>query len=49
MCTRENTVAHILGAPYIDDVMSYNSLNNKVFCLIFVIFFQVVNDAAPFY
>ena len=23
MCTREDTLAHNLGAPYIDDVMSY--------------------------
>ena len=26
MCTREDTLAHILGAPYIDDVMSHNEL-----------------------
>ena len=26
MCTHEDTHAHILGMPYIDDVMSYNSL-----------------------
>ena len=26
MCTREDMLAHNLGAPYIDDVMSYNSL-----------------------
>ena len=26
MCTREDTLAHNLGAPYFDDVMSYNSL-----------------------
>ena len=26
MCTREDMLAHILGAPYFDDVMSYNSL-----------------------
>ena len=26
MCTREDGLAYILGAPSIDDVMSYNSL-----------------------
>ena len=26
MCTHEDTHAHNLGAPYIDDVMSYNLL-----------------------
>ena len=26
MCTREDTLAHYLGAPYFDDVMSYNLL-----------------------
>ena len=26
MCTHEDTLAHNLGALYIDDVMSYNSL-----------------------
>ena len=25
MCTRDDTLAHNLGAPYIDDAMSYNS------------------------
>ena len=25
MCTREDTFAQNLGAPYIDDAMSYNS------------------------
>ena len=29
MCTREDTLAHILGTPYIDDIMSYNSLTTK--------------------
>ena len=24
MCTSEDTIAHNLGVPYIDDVMSYN-------------------------
>ena len=23
MCTQEDTLAHILGTPYFDDVMSY--------------------------
>ena len=26
MCTREDMLAHILGAPFIDDVMRYNTL-----------------------
>ena len=26
MCTRKDTLAHNLGMPYIDDVMSCNSL-----------------------
>ena len=25
MCTREDTLTHILGTPCLDDVMSYNS------------------------
>ena len=25
MCTREDTLAHYLGAPFIDDVMRHNS------------------------
>ena len=29
MCTREDTLAHILGTLYIDDVMSYNLLTTK--------------------
>ena len=31
MCTREDTLAHILGAPYIDDVMSHNDLTTNIF------------------
>ena len=31
LCTREDMLAHILGAPYIDDVMSYNSLTTVVY------------------
>ena len=30
MCTPEDTLAHNLGAPYIDDAMSYNSLTTMV-------------------
>ena len=30
MCTRKETLAHILGAPRLDDVMSYNSLPTDV-------------------
>ena len=26
LCTREDMLAHMLGMPYIDDVMSYGSL-----------------------
>ena len=33
MCTSEDTPAHNLGAPNIDDVMSYNSLTTK-YCLV---------------
>ena len=29
MCTREDTLAHILGMLYIDDVMSYNLLTTQ--------------------
>ena len=29
MCTREDVLAHDLGAPCIDDVMSYNLLTTK--------------------
>ena len=30
MCTREDTLAHNLGAPHFDDVMSYNSLTASI-------------------
>ena len=30
MCTHEDTLTHNLGAPYFDDVMSYNSLTTGV-------------------
>ena len=30
MCTSEDGLAYILGAPFIDDVMSYNSLTTSV-------------------
>ena len=29
MCTREDSLAHYLGAPSIDDVMRYNMLISK--------------------
>ena len=29
MCTREDTLPHILGVPYFDDFMSYNLLTTK--------------------
>ena len=31
MCTHEDTLAHILGTPYIDDVMKHNELTTNVF------------------
>ena len=31
MCTCEDTLAHILGAPYFDNIMSYNSLTTFQF------------------
>ena len=30
LCTREDTLAHILGALYFNVVMSYNSLTTKI-------------------
>ena len=29
MCNREDTLAHNLGSPYLDDIMSYNSLTTS--------------------
>ena len=29
MCDREDTLAHYLGGPFIDDFMSYNTLITK--------------------
>ena len=29
-CTREDALAYILGAPFIDDVMSYNLLTTSI-------------------
>ena len=42
MCTREDTLANNLGAPYNDDIMSYNLLTTKlntglIICLITLI------------
>ena len=34
LCTREDTLAHNLGALYFDDVMSYNSLTTGGYCII---------------
>ena len=31
MCTREDGLAYILGAPFFDGVMSYNSLTIQLF------------------
>ena len=31
MCTREDMLAHYLGAPFIDDVMRYNTLITLTF------------------
>ena len=30
MCTREDTLGHILGMPYIDDVMKHNELTTLI-------------------
>ena len=30
MCTREDALAYLLGAPSIGDVMSYNSLTTSI-------------------
>ena len=30
MCTSEITLAHNLGGPYFDDVMSYNALTTQL-------------------
>ena len=30
MCPREDLLAHKLGVPYLDDVMSYNSLTTNL-------------------
>ena len=38
MCTREDGLALIAGAPSIDDVMSYNSHNNIFFK--YLVFFE---------
>ena len=35
MCNREDPLAHILGAPHIDNVLSYNSLKTHQHDLIF--------------
>ena len=34
MCTSEDTPAHNLGAPNIDDVMSYNLLTTKILFIV---------------
>ena len=31
LCTREDTLAHKIGAPYFDDVMTHNSLTTASF------------------
>ena len=30
MCTRKDTLAHYLGAPYLDDVISQNELTEVI-------------------
>ena len=42
MCTREDGLAYISGAPSIDDVMSYNSLT-----LIFILFYRFPSNLFP--
>ena len=39
MCISEDGLAYILGAPFIDDFMSYNSLTTKL-----LIFFQLAEN-----
>ena len=36
MCTHEDALAYILGAPFIDDIMSYNSLITLYFKCLFL-------------
>ena len=35
LCTRENMLAHILGMPYIDDVMSFDLLTTRFYINVF--------------
>ena len=37
ICTWEDALANNLGAPYIDDVMSYNSLTTQLFTFPFLV------------
>ena len=30
MCTRKDTLAHYLGAPYLDDILTQNELTTKL-------------------
>ena len=43
LCTRADTLAHNLGAPYIDDLMSYNSLTTITswICILYFCIFLV--------
>ena len=50
MCTHEDGLAYISGAPSIDDVMSYNLLTTLVFVLIiFFCLFQVSKQMNNFW
>ena len=40
LCTREDTLAHILGALYFDVVMSYNSLTTNTMRFLMVLKLQ---------
>ena len=43
VCTSEDILAHKLGAPYFDDVMSYNSLTNILIPNTTVIQIPIIN------
>ena len=41
MCTGEDMLVHNLGAPYFDDVMSYNALSILQYYLLIILSLQV--------
>ena len=52
MCTREDALAYILGAPFIDGVMSYNLLTTVSFedlrCQFYVNFYTLLQNYKAF-